>query len=447
MNTVNLQGMTRKLSIRISILTISLLSYVILPAQTLQDRMMNDPKAGASIFRPYSFEPGADVSVPEGYRPFYISHFGRHGSRYYSQPKSWQQAIDCFASAHAQGQLTAEGEALYSAMKTIYNAHDGMYGELAPLGAVEHRQIAGRMYHRERKVFASKKRNKVRCASSVYSRCIMSMANFTEELSSLVPEMEVSYTAGKRYNDEYLNSPLGHDFNGEANRILDSLKRADLDPTALLSLYFRDAEKAAGQVNAPYEVEMGIFYFWAISHDLDFLGVDMTPLIPLDELAKCSAIDNAAKYAKVAVSEEFGKYTGVKGMNLLNDFVVKADDALRQDSDVAADLRFAHDSAFLPMCSLLGIKGYPTCSVEDAYGNWNAADAVPMCANLQMVFYSGRGDVLVKVLVNEKVAVLDDITPVQGSFYRWSDIRSRIEGLKDTYHRTENNSQINQLYE
>lgn len=441
--------MTLKLNTRILILTVCQLSSAVLSAQTQLQRMEKDPKAGAGIYCPYSYDAASEVSKPEGgYKPFYISHFGRHGSRYFSRPNTWQPAIDCFASAHAEGKLTAEGEALYAAMKTVYDAHEDMYGELAPLGAVEHREIARRMYKREKPVFRSRKRNQVRCISSVYSRCIMSMANFTEELSSLEPDLEVSYLAGKRYNNEYLNSPFPYDFNNDAELVIDSLKRADLDPLSLLSLYFSDAEIVASMKD-PYEVEMGLFNFWAICFDLDFLGVDMTPLIPLEELAKCSQIDNAAKYAKVAVSEEFGKYTRVKGVNLLKDFVAKADDALRQDSDVAADLRFAHDSAFLPLCSLLGIPGYPTCAIDEAYRTWNVADAVPMCSNLQMVFYKGKGDVLVKVLVNERETTLNGLTPVQGVYYRWNDIKALIEGLEGADYVNDNigKSQNNQLYE
>lgn len=441
--------MTLKLNIRILILTIGLLSSVVLSAQTQLQRMEKDPRAGASIYCPYSFDAESEVSKPKGgYKPFYISHFGRHGSRYFSRPAAWQSAICFFETAHTEGKLTAKGEALYTAIKMIHDAHDGMYGELAPLGAAEHRDIARRMYGREKPVFKSKKRNQLRCISSVYSRCIMSMANFTEELSSLEPDLEVSYLAGKRYNNEFLNSPFPRDFNTEAEQIIDSLRRADLDPYSLLSLYVSDTEIVASVKN-PYEVEMGLFNLWAICFDLDFLGVDMTPLIPLEELAKCSQIDNAAKYAKVAVSDEFGKYTCVKGLNLLKDFVTKADDALRQDSEVAADLRFAHDSAFLPMCSLLGIPGYPTCAIDEAYRTWNVADAVPMCSNLQMVFYRGKGDVLVKVLVNEKETTLNGLTPVQGIFYRWNEIKNLIEGLESTDDLNDNleHSQNNQLYE
>ncbi|MBR2856863.1 MAG: hypothetical protein IKB85_05500 [Bacteroidales bacterium] len=437
--------MTTKFNKHIFVLILSLLSSAVLPAQTQMQRMEKNPSAGAGIYRPYSYDAAYEISQPEdGYKPFYISHFGRHGSRYFSRPEAWQLAIDSFAAAYAEGKLTADGKTLYSAMKAVYEAHDGMYGELAPLGAVEHREIAQRMFEREKPVFKSKKRNQVRCVSSVYSRCLMSMANFTEELSSLEPDLEVSYLAGKKYNNEYLNSPFEYDFSDDAERIVDSLMRADLDPKSLLSLYFTDAD-VIGSMNDPFEVEMGIFNFWAICFDLDFLGIDMMPLIPLEELAKCSAIDNAAKYAKVAVSEEFGKYTRVKGVTLLKDFAAKADDALRQDSKIAADLRFAHDSAFLPLCTLLGIPGYPICSIEEAYGSWNVSDAVPMCANLQMVFYKKKDDVIVKVYVNEKETALNDLTPVNGLFYRWEDVREMIEKLESV--KQDNKLLNNQLYE
>ena len=419
-------------------------------AQVVQQRMLEDPQAGAGIFRPYFYDGTMSASKPKnGFEPFYISHFGRHGARYFSHPTTWQHTVDCFEAAQERGILSADGEALFAAIREVYAAHEEMYGELAPLGAVEHRQIAARMFERSGKVFSNKGRNQVRCASSIFSRCLMSMANFTEELSSLAPKLDISYTAGKKYNTEYLNSPILHDFNKEANVVLDSLKRANLHPESLLQLYFTDVEMAGSLISDPYAFEMGIYYFWAISYDLDFLGVDMTQFVPFEELARCSAIDNATKYAKVAISNEFGKHTRVKGVNMLKDFVAKADDALQQDSKVAADLRFAHDSAFLPMCSLLGVPGYPTCSIAEAHENWNAGDFVPMCSNLQMEFYRNKqGDVWVKVLVNEKEVALDGLTPVYGIFYSWNDLRNLIESLDSGQQQyLVNKSQINQLYE
>lgn len=453
-NGVNLWSMKGKQNIIFLVFLLLLSGQV--SAQALKQKMSEEPKAGASIFRPYFYDETAASQNPVGggsYKPFYVSHFGRHGARYYTHQSHWQPAVNGLEAAKNEGLLTAEGEALYSAVKRIYDEHKGMYGELTPLGASEHRQIAARLYRREKSVFSSKSRNQVRCASSIFSRCLMSMANFSEELSSLAPQLEVSYIAGQKYNDEYLNSPLERNFNQEANLILDSLKRADLRPESLLSLYFTSPEVAKSLIPDLYAFEMGLYYFWAISYDLDFLNIEITHLFPFDELARCSAIDNAAKYAKVALSEEFGSITRIKGIKVLKDFMVKADEALQPDSKIAADFRFAHDSAFLPICTLLGVEGYPVCSVKEAYGNWNASEAVPMCANLQMVFYKGKGNVLVKVLVNEKEVALGGLTPAHDLFYNWSDIKSLIEGLdsscsaQQTNFDMENKSHLNQLYE
>jgi hypothetical protein len=46
-----------------------------------------------------------------------------------------------------------------------------------------------------------------------------------------------------------------------------------------------------------------------------------------------------------------------------------------------------------------------------------------------MVFYKGKGDVLVKVLVNESEKFLGGLTPVQGYYYRWNDLKAKIEDL------------------
>lgn len=414
---------------RLMTMIFALLLSCLLSAQTLQQRMLEDPETGASIYRPYFSVGGGRTNAPKGYKPFYISHFGRHGSRYQSKPAYFQPAIDAFEAANAEGILSPQGDSLYSAIKTLCKAHEGMYGELAPLGAREHRQIARRMYERERKVFNSRKRTQVRCASSIFSRCIVSMANFTEELSSLSPSLDVTYQVGKRYNDEYLNAKPYPNFHSQTNGVLDSLKAETMHPEVLISLYFTDRQKALSFIPDPYAMELGIYYFWAICYDLDFLGLDMTPMIPIEELVASAMIDNAYRYAIVAVSEEFGKYTRQTGIALLKDFVSKADDALKEDSKVAADLRFAHDSGVFPLCTLLGVEGFPVCSIREAHKNWNAADAVPMCANLQMVFYKGKGDVLVKVLVNESPVALPMLSPVQKYYYRWTDLKDMIDKL------------------
>lgn len=414
---------------RLITITMALLVSGLLSAQISRQRMLDCPRDGAGIYRPYFSDRGGQTySEPlKGYKPFYISHFGRHGSRYLSGTHNIKPTFDCFEAAKAEGLLTPRGDSLYHAIKAVYREHEGMFGELAPLGGREHRGIALRMYEREKPVFSSKKRTRVRSVSSIYPRCLVSMANFTEELSSHAPSLNVTYLAGKRYNDAYISARTSDEFMPEVVSFTDSLRRVHFRPDTLFARYFTDPQKVKDMVQDPYAVEMGLYYFWAICFDLDFMNLDLTPLIPIEELAACAAVGNAYRYAKVSLSKEYGEHTRPKGEKLMKDLLDKAQDALQEGSDVAADLRFIHDSGFTPLCTLLGLDGFPVLEVRRAHKEWNAADVVPMCANLQIIFYKAKDkDVLVKVLVNEKESAISGLTPVEGPYYRWNDLRQKM---------------------
>ena len=106
---------------RIITIALALLVSCLLSAQTLQEKMLENPVNGASIYKPYSFDAqGVKLSAPpKGYKSFYISHFGRHGSRYQSRPAYFKPAVDCFQAAKAAGILTEKGEELYRVIQTL----------------------------------------------------------------------------------------------------------------------------------------------------------------------------------------------------------------------------------------------------------------------------------------------------------------------------------------
>ena len=72
-----------------------------------------DPRRSYGTDFPYSFDVPALTKAPKGYTPFYISHYSRHGSRYYWNDQLYQQLDTLLKTAHRRGQLTAEGEAFY----------------------------------------------------------------------------------------------------------------------------------------------------------------------------------------------------------------------------------------------------------------------------------------------------------------------------------------------
>ena len=47
------------------------------------DELRADPRKAYGTDYPYSFAKVELTKAPKGYKPFYISHYGRHGSRYY----------------------------------------------------------------------------------------------------------------------------------------------------------------------------------------------------------------------------------------------------------------------------------------------------------------------------------------------------------------------------
>jgi len=61
---------------------------------------------------------------------------------------------------------------------------------------------------------------------------------------------------------------------------------------------------------------------------------------------------------------------------------------------------------------------------------WMCQDKVPMGSNLQMVFYhNDSGDVLVKMLYNEKETTIKAVPSAYGPYYRWSTLREYLLSL------------------
>ena len=51
------------------------------------------------------------TAAPKGYEPFYMSHYGRHGSRWLIGESEYTAPLTTLREAREAGKLTAEGEA------------------------------------------------------------------------------------------------------------------------------------------------------------------------------------------------------------------------------------------------------------------------------------------------------------------------------------------------
>ena len=78
-------------------------------------RMIDENPAIACLNAcPYDLvaEPGPDTKAPRGYKPFYISHYGRHGSRSGWDQEKYDKIINTLTAAKEAGILSASGDSL-----------------------------------------------------------------------------------------------------------------------------------------------------------------------------------------------------------------------------------------------------------------------------------------------------------------------------------------------
>ena len=82
------------------------------------DQLKADPKKAYGNDYPYQPQGTGLTKAPKGYKPFYISHYARHGSRYYWSDQLYKDLDTLMTTAHNKHQLTAEGESFYNKFMT-----------------------------------------------------------------------------------------------------------------------------------------------------------------------------------------------------------------------------------------------------------------------------------------------------------------------------------------
>ena len=125
-------------------------------------------------------------AAPEGYASFYISHYGRHGSRWMPNDSRYVWVNQHFAD---NSNLTPLGKKVKKLLMRVWDNARGNGGKLSRLGELQHRGIADRMFHSFPQIFAPG--NHVQARSSVVDRCAKSMLAFTDELRQLQPGLDL----------------------------------------------------------------------------------------------------------------------------------------------------------------------------------------------------------------------------------------------------------------
>ena len=381
----------------------------------------------ASVFHSYEFPATCDTPAPEGYAPFYISHYGRHGSRRLTGTFV-ADTLAALEKAEKNGNLTEDGKSLLIDVRKIAEVHEGMIGQLTERGAQEHRLLARRMAARSPGVFEGERR--VRCQSAIYHRVLISQANFTMTLKDVAPGLAFDFVTGDKFQ-KIVNGPH---WSREEAKISSKVKEATnayakeiIESAPLVKRIFL----SDGLDDNPLVFARNLFAVASICQCLrsELAGVDIYRYFTAEEIVALGRVLSCEHYADMANSVEFGDIALRGSRSLVQDFVKRADEAIADDR-IAADLRFGHDSGLWPLAGFIGLEGpgdrVPMAEAAEKCPGWKW---MPMASNLQMIFYRDKaGEVLVKILYNEREMFVRGLAPVTGPYYRWNELKHVMKG-------------------
>ena len=397
-------------------------------AQEKDARLMADitenPFRCSVVLDPYEVAPAAETPVPKGYKAFYISHYGRHGSRSDWPADGYRGALEMFTRAHQAGLLTPQGEKAWGMIAEIVRRYDDMGGRLTPLGAVEHQGIAHRMYMRHKKLLSGSKR--IRAVSSTSQRCIISMTGFTSELRALNPKLQIGWDTGDKLM-RYVSGGDTPDIRRDTEPFLQAHAAAHpMDTVTFMANVFTDPGAGRALIGSALDFARQTFIV-AIASGAYEMDDTLLRLFNIDDLywhAENSAMN---LYLRECNSVEYGdrRMALPEVPAAMKDFVDKAEEAIAGGQYVA-DLRFGHDTHLLAILARMGIEGIGERLTVEQSAHWRGWMFSPFAGNLQMVFYRNKaGNVLVKLYVNEREVRLTTLPG--GLYYPWEDFKKTIQ--------------------
>ena len=401
-----------------------------LEAQTIREEIRNNIRCSASNYMAY---PGPSqlrlTDAPAGKQPFYISHYGRHGSRYHNRPYDYEKPYQTMAKADSLGKLTALGKDVLHRLAIIHQEADDKYGELTPLGAQQQQQIMKRMVERFPEVFTDDATIDAR--STTLLRCYLSMENAMMQLSRMRPNLKIHHNATHR-DMYFLNQLDRHLLNTKMDSATTArykaLSKQNEDNRQLMLSLFNDTAYVRQHVNAE-ELNAQLF---KIASNLQSMEVSnqmtLYDLFTDDAIYRNWEKENAWWYINYGFCTLNGAEQPYSQRNLLRKIINDADSCMQLNTP-NVQLRFGHETVILPLVCLLGINNFGLATNDqDALDRkgWAAYKALPMSANLQFIFYRENPDdkdVLFKVLLNENEVRLP-LKSNAAPYYRWSDFRN-----------------------
>lgn len=371
------------------------------------------------------------VATPDSLTPVLINYVGRHGARFPSSPKSTRMLRGALERADSLKTITPQGRKLLALTRYVEARCKGAWGALDSLGIEEIRGIASRT---ARTFPGLLKNGNITAYSSYAPRCIMSMANFTYQLSRLDNTIEVTSGSGRRFS--YLLRPFDVDqeyidFRNDApwGPTLDAFEQITLPLTPLIKVLGKEyqpasAEEARALVMAEYGFLSGLS---AMS-----VPVNVMEYLSKEEYNAMWAVGNLRQYLRLSAST-ISSVPAEIAAPLLLDIVNTTQEAVnrfldkKQAPGPVGIFRFGHAETLIPLFSLMRMPGayYLTNYFDTVALHWQNFNLTPMAANLRLVLFRTKsGRFYVRIDHNEKPVRLDgEDSPV---YLPWDTARERL---------------------
>ena len=394
----------------------------------VRDDFKANPKLSANNYQAYPTDGfPALTAAPVGYEPFFINHYGRHGSRWLINENKYTYPLQMLEKGERNGKLTRRGQEVLDVLREVHEASRGRLGELSDIGHEQHQGIARRMFQNFPQVF--KDGAPVVARSTTVIRCILSMQNEVDVLASLNPRLKITTDASEAemYYMNYSDSVV-RPLRASQRDLVNSYMKKWINPKGMLKKLFNDQKFARDSIDDALKM---MVYLMEVAGNMQshhqFENVNLYDLFSADDIYSVWRYNNAYWYILSGETPLTQCRVDYMEANLLRNFIEDADRAMTTDNPApGASLRFGHESVVLPLCCLMGLNGadYRTTDLEKLDQQWQTYKIFPMAANLQFVYFrkAGSDDILVLPLLNEREATLPVATDV-APYYHWSDVR------------------------
>ncbi len=412
------------------LLSASAIILVVAASATLRDEIAASPGKSGGIYYAYPVTEDVAPDAPKGYSPVYISHYGRHGSRWLIKEWEYSMTLAALKEQRKQHNLTPFGGKVESMVTALWNDADGNYGALTPLGERQHRGIADRLYRRYPTMFADSATIDV--YSSTEPRCIVSMAAFCERLKEKNPVLRIKRKVSPGNMDFIAYStPEAKAWGADTaswRKDYHHWRDSIVNPRRVMSLIFNDPSKVD-----KHHFFIRMLHDIAVGEQNVAVKTGLIDIFTDDELYALWQELNYNMYVKHACATISRNVGPESASSLLRHFIDEADRQLSSGKR-GVTLRFGHDTNLIRLLALMKIDG---CAVSESDPDryclaWQDFNVSPMGANLQLIFFRDNEGKTITLIRHNEHPVTVPLKPVKGTkyFYDWYELRAFWSNLK-----------------